>query len=72
MGMVKIRQRKYDEAKSFLDKAIAQDPKNHLAFFEYARLLSREGRDEFGYVQKFDAPTASKIRQLLKKLGRAE
>lgn len=67
MGMVKIRQRKYDEAKSFLDKAIAQDPKNHLAFFEYARLLSREGRDEFGYVQKFDAPIAAKIRQLLKK-----
>jgi tetratricopeptide (TPR) repeat protein len=67
MGMIKIRQRKFADAKSFLDKAIAQDPKNHIAFYEYANLLRREGTDEFGYAQSFEPATAAKIRQLLKK-----
>ncbi|HEX6127387.1 MAG TPA: tetratricopeptide repeat protein [Pyrinomonadaceae bacterium] len=67
LGMVKIRQRKYDEAKSFLEKAIAQDQQNHLAFFRYAELLSREGQDEFGYVSRIEASTASRIREMLKR-----
>ncbi|MEO6334413.1 MAG: tetratricopeptide repeat protein, partial [Pyrinomonadaceae bacterium] len=67
MGMVKISQRKFAEAKGFLEKAIAGDPKNHIAFYEYAFLLSREGRDEFGYVHKFDAATAVKMREMLRK-----
>ena len=67
LGMVKIRQRKFDEAKGFLEKAIAQDPKNHLAFYRYAYLLSRADRDEFGYVNKFETATATKIRDSLKK-----
>jgi tetratricopeptide (TPR) repeat protein len=67
MGMVKIRQRKFAEAKSFLEKAIAQDPKNHIAFYEYAYLLSREGRDEFGYVNAFDTAVAARMRTMLKK-----
>lgn len=67
LGMVKIDQRKFDEAQGYLEKAIAQDQKNHLALYRYAFLLSREGRDEFGYVQKFETATAAKMRQLLKK-----
>lgn len=67
LGMVKIRQNKYDEARAFLEKAIAQDPKNHIAYFRYAFLLSRDGRDEFGYVYRFDAAVAAKMRELLKK-----
>ena len=67
LGMVKIRQRKYDEAKSFLEKAITQNQQNHLAFFRYAELLSREGQDEFGFVNRFDPATANRIREMLKK-----
>lgn len=67
LGMVRIRQRKFTEAKQFLEKAIAGDPKNHLAFFRYAYLLSREGLDEFGYVRAFDKAEAAKIRSALKK-----
>lgn len=67
LGMVRIEQRKYDEAKTFLDKAIAQDQRNHLALYRLAYLLSREGRDEFGFVQKFDPASASRMRDLLKK-----
>jgi tetratricopeptide (TPR) repeat protein len=67
MGMVKIRQRKFDEAKTFLEKAIASDARNHIAFYEYAYLMTRDGRDEFGYVHKFEASKAAKIREMLKK-----
>lgn len=67
LGMVKIRQRKYDEAKQYLEKAISQDQKNHLALYRYAYLLSREGRDEFGFVNRFEDAAAAKMRDLLKK-----
>ena len=67
LGMVKLSQRKYDEAKKYLEKAISEDQKNHLAFYKYAYLLSREGRDEFGYVASFPADKSAKMRDLLKK-----
>ena len=66
LGMVKIHQRKYDEAKVHLEKAV-KDPKNHLALYRYAELLTREGRDEFGYVDRFEPATAARVRELLKK-----
>jgi tetratricopeptide (TPR) repeat protein len=66
LGMVKIRQRKYDDARQFLDKAISADPQNHLALYRMAYLLSREGRDEFGYVSSFPEEQSSRIRELLK------
>ncbi|HYJ91699.1 MAG TPA: tetratricopeptide repeat protein, partial [Pyrinomonadaceae bacterium] len=66
LGMVKMRQRKFDEAKQYLEKATVGDQKNHLAFYNYAFLLSREGRDEFGYVRQFPKETADKMRQALK------
>jgi|CXWL01.1.fsa_nt_gi Tfp pilus assembly protein PilF len=67
LGMVKIKQRKFDEARVLLERAIAGDPKNHLAYYRYAYLLSREGRDEFGFVQKFEPSTAERMRDSLKK-----
>jgi thioredoxin-like negative regulator of GroEL len=67
LGMVKIRQRKYDEAKACLEKAISQDQKNHHAFYRYAYLLSRENRDEFGYVNAYPDDRIAKMRELLKK-----
>ena len=67
LGMVKMRQKKFDEAKNYFEKAISENQKNHLALYQYAFLLSREGRDEFGYVQSFEPEKAAKMRQLLKK-----
>ncbi len=67
LGMVKVSQRKYQDAKNYLEKAISQDPKNHLAYYQYASLLSREGRDEFGYVESFPKEKTTRIRELLKK-----
>ncbi len=66
-GMVKMRQKKYDAAKNYLEKAISEDQKNHLAFYRYAYLLSVEDRDEFGYVAAFPADKTAKMRDLLKK-----
>ena len=48
LGMVKMRQRKYDEAKQYLEKATKGSQSNHLAYYSYAYLLSREGQNEFG------------------------
>lgn len=67
MGMVKLRQRKYPEAKNYLEKAISEDQKNHLAFYRYAYLLSREDRDDYGYVNSFPAEKTAKMREMLKK-----
>ncbi|MEP7074333.1 MAG: tetratricopeptide repeat protein [Acidobacteriota bacterium] len=67
LGMVKVRQRKFDEAKGYLEKAMAGDQKNHMAYYQYAYLLSREGRDEFGYVRSFPPETAAKMRDALKR-----
>ena len=67
LGMVKMRQRKWDEARAFLEKAIVENQKNHMAYYRYAYLLSREGRDEFGYVSEFPKESAAKMREALKK-----
>lgn len=67
LGVVKIRQRKFEDAKVYLEKAISKDPKNHIAYYQYAYLLSREGRDEFGYVSSFPPEKTAKMRELLKK-----
>jgi thioredoxin-like negative regulator of GroEL len=66
-GMVKIRQRKFAEAKNYLDKAISDDQKNHAAFYQYAYLLSRESYDDFGYVSAFPKEKATRMRELLQK-----
>jgi len=67
LGMVKMGQRKWSEARNHLEKAIAEDQKSHMAYYRYAYLLSRENRDEFGYVSEFPKETAVKMREALKK-----
>jgi tetratricopeptide (TPR) repeat protein len=67
LGMVKIQQRKYNDAKNYLDKAVTLDPKNHMALYRYAYLLSREDQDEFGYADKVSPERLTKMRDLLKK-----
>lgn len=67
LGMVKLKQRKYSDAKMHLEKAISKDQNNHLALYRYAYLLSREGRDEFGLVSEFPKEKTAKMRELLNK-----
>jgi tetratricopeptide (TPR) repeat protein len=67
LGLVKMRDRKFDEAKKHLEKAMTGDRKNHFVYYNYAYILSREGMDEFGYVKNFSAETAKKMREALQK-----
>ena len=67
LGMVKLSQRKFDEARVYLEKAIAIDQKNYLALYRYANLLGRERRDEYGYVNRIEPASAAKMRDALKK-----
>lgn len=67
LGMVKMRQKKYADAKTHLEKALSADNKNHLAYYRYAYLLSRENQDEDGFVSRFPVENAQKIREMLKK-----
>ena len=67
LGMVKMRQRKYAEAKAFLETAVSADQKNHHALYRYAYLLSKESQDEFGWVKEYSPEQTAKMRELLKK-----
>jgi tetratricopeptide (TPR) repeat protein len=67
LGLVKMRQRKFDEAKLLLEKATTIDTKNYLALYYYAYILSRESMDEFGYVSNYSSEKANKMRDILQK-----
>jgi hypothetical protein len=65
LGLIRMKQRKFPEAKKYLETAIAGDQKNHFTQYNYAFILSRESMDEFGYAKKYPTESANKIRELL-------
>lgn len=67
MGLVRMRQKKFDEAKKYLEKAIGSGQRNHFAYYNHAYVLSREDMDEFGYVYGYPPEKAKKIRESLQK-----
>ena len=67
LGLVKMRQKKFAEAKKLLEKAVANDQKNYLAFYNYAEVLSRENMTDFGFVSEYDAANAQTMRRALRK-----
>jgi tetratricopeptide (TPR) repeat protein len=66
-GLVKAAQEKFDEAEKYLAKAVQLDAKNFLALYHYARVLSRQGMSELGFVSEYSPALAVKMRELLKK-----
>jgi tetratricopeptide (TPR) repeat protein len=67
LGMLRMRQRRFGEAKDHLRRAVAADARNHLAHYYYAYVLSREGMSEIGYVSSYGAEAAAEMRAALKK-----
>jgi len=67
LGLVKMRQNKFAEAKIYLEKAIRGDTPNYLAFFSYALAISRESMTEFGFASNFSFEDAEKIRASLRR-----
>ncbi len=67
LGLVKMRQKKFAEAKIFLEKAIRSDSQSYLAFFSYALAISREGMTEYGFASNYSPADAEKIRANLRR-----
>ena len=67
LGLVKLQQKNFIEARKYLEKAVQTDPKNYLAFYNYAYVLSREGMTDFGFVSGYEAGQAEKMLAALRK-----
>ena len=67
LGMTRLRQRRFDEAKEQLRQAIEAGAQNYLAHYYYAYVLSRSGMEESGRVNGYDAETVGVMRASLLK-----
>ena len=63
LGRLRFRQRKFDEAKAFFERAVALDSRSHLDHYYAGFLLLRENLDSAGMIGTIDATVASKIRE---------
>ena len=67
LGLVKMKQSKFEDAEKYLEKAIALDDKNYLAHYRRAYFLSREGMTDYGFVSNYTAARAAQMRESLDK-----
>jgi tetratricopeptide (TPR) repeat protein len=67
LGLLKMREKDFSQAKKYLEKAVSADAGNYLAHFGYAYVLSREEMTDFGFVGGFTNTTAEKIRLSLRR-----
>ncbi|HYJ46377.1 MAG TPA: tetratricopeptide repeat protein, partial [Pyrinomonadaceae bacterium] len=67
LGLVKVRQGKFAEARPLLQKAVAANSQNYMVHFNYAYALSREGMDAGGMVHGYTPEAADEMRAELKK-----
>lgn len=64
MGLMRVRQHRYDEAKKYLQKA-ATASENYLVHYLYAYVLSREGAGPSGQVSEYSPDTVVTMRDQL-------
>ncbi|MGI8495405.1 MAG: tetratricopeptide repeat protein [Pyrinomonadaceae bacterium] len=67
LGLIRLKQQDFIEAEKHLKKAVNADSDNYLINFYYAYALSRIGMTNFGFVIRYDAEDADKMRAALKK-----
>lgn len=68
LGLISVYQRRYAEAKKYLEKATAS-PQSYLVHYLYAFVLSREGVSPNGRINDYSRETAAVMRdQLLKSI----
>lgn len=67
LGLIRLQQKNFPEARKYLEKAVALDEKNYLIHYQYAYVLSREGMSEYGFVSGYDYAQAKLMRDELKK-----
>jgi tetratricopeptide (TPR) repeat protein len=67
MGMVRVRQGKFAEAKPFLQKAVAANSQNYLVHYNYALALSLQNMGADNRVSGYTTEAAEEMRAELKK-----
>ncbi|NNE68190.1 MAG: tetratricopeptide repeat protein [Pyrinomonadaceae bacterium] len=65
MGLLRLKQGKYDLAESFLKRAVASDAKDYYVYYSYAFVLSRSTMDDNGFVMGYPPQTAKRIRDAI-------
>nr|MBA2620296.1 tetratricopeptide repeat protein [Acidobacteriota bacterium] len=66
LGLVKMRQKNYTEAKKYIEQVLHTDAQNYLAHYKYAYVLSREQADD-DFVISYSTEAIEKMRAALKK-----
>jgi tetratricopeptide (TPR) repeat protein len=67
LGIVRMRQQRFDEAKGALREAVNANSNNYLTHYHYAYVVSREGMDSANMVRGYDPDAAETMRAELKK-----
>ena len=67
LGMLRMRQKKFAEAKQSLQRAVESNSQNYLAHYYYAYTLSREGMDDHNTINGYAPEVARTMRAELKK-----
>jgi tetratricopeptide (TPR) repeat protein len=67
LGIVRVRQGKFDEAKKSLQEAVEAQSSNYLTHYYYAYALSREGMDSMNMVRSYSPDSAKLMRAELHK-----
>lgn len=67
LGLIRLKQNKFDEAVIYLEDAANSDTANYLTYFYYAYALSKKGMSNLGFVIRYDSNDADKMREALKK-----
>ncbi len=67
LGMVRMRQHKFDEAKRSLQEAVDSESSNYLTHYYYAFALSREGMDSMNMIRSYSSEVANRMRAELRK-----
>jgi tetratricopeptide (TPR) repeat protein len=67
LGMLRVEQRRFQEARLLLERAVAAAPENYLIRYYYAFALSREGMDEEQSTSGYAHETATRMQAELRK-----
>ncbi len=65
LGLLRLRERKFDDAKRYLEKAAVPAQRNYRVYYYLAYLISREYADEFGGISDISDQAAQKMRDYL-------
>lgn len=65
LGMVKMKQRKFGEAKSYFKAALEVEDPMHVVMYRYAYTLSRESMNEHSFVRSYPEANLAEMRKYL-------